>query len=50
LHKTENEWIIREWLPNATHIYLTGTFNDWQEKKEYEFKFTGNRCLGVKTG
>ncbi len=42
LHKTNNGWIIREWLPNATHIFLIGTFNDWQEKKEYEFKPLGN--------
>ena len=42
LHKIETGWVIREWLPNATHIYLTGTFNDWQEKKEYEFKSIGH--------
>jgi 1,4-alpha-glucan branching enzyme len=48
LHKIENEWIIREWLPNATHIYLIGTFNDWQEKKEYEFKFSGNGVWELK--
>ena len=38
LHKTNDGWVIREWLPNATHIYLTGNFNDWEERKEYEFK------------
>ncbi len=37
LHQTGQGWVIREWLPNATHIYLTGTFNDWQERQEYEF-------------
>ena len=29
IHKSGNGWVIREWLPNATHIYLVGTFNDW---------------------
>jgi 1,4-alpha-glucan branching enzyme len=38
LHKTSKGWIIREWLPNATHIFLIGTFNNWQEEKQYEFK------------
>ena len=38
LHKTENGWVIREWLPNATHIYLIGTFNNWQEEKKYAFR------------
>ena len=42
LHKTPDGWVIREWLPNATHIYLTGTFNNWEEKKEYEFKPLNN--------
>lgn len=42
LHKTHEGWVIREWLPNATHIYLTGTFNNWEEKKEYEFKPLNN--------
>ncbi|MCG6187423.1 alpha amylase C-terminal domain-containing protein [Maribellus maritimus] len=42
LHKTETGWVIREWLPNATHIFLIGTFNNWQEEKQYEFKPLGN--------
>ena len=42
LHKTENGWVIREWLPNATYIYLIGTFNSWQEDKKYAFQPLGN--------
>ncbi|NLI35758.1 MAG: 1,4-alpha-glucan-branching enzyme [Bacteroidales bacterium] len=38
LHPTDKGWVIREWAPNATHIYLIGTFNNWQEKEEYELK------------
>ncbi|MGE0018614.1 MAG: alpha amylase C-terminal domain-containing protein [Draconibacterium sp.] len=37
LHKTTDGWVIREWLPNATFIFLIGNFNDWQEKSSYEF-------------
>lgn len=36
LHPTNKGWVIREWAPNATHIYLIGTFNNWQEKEEYK--------------
>ncbi len=38
LHKTDNGWVIREWAPNATFIYLIGSFNDWQEQKKYAFE------------
>lgn len=38
LHRTSRQWILREWAPNATEIYLTGTFNDWSECPEYAFK------------
>ncbi|MCD7931642.1 MAG: alpha amylase C-terminal domain-containing protein [Tannerellaceae bacterium] len=35
LHKTPEGWIFREWAPNATAIYLTGTFNDWKKEDAY---------------
>ncbi|MCD8179096.1 MAG: alpha amylase C-terminal domain-containing protein [Tannerellaceae bacterium] len=35
LHKTPQGWIFREWAPNATAIYLTGTFNDWKKEDAY---------------
>ena len=38
LHKTDKGWVMREWAPNATYIYLIGSFNNWQEQKKYEFK------------
>ncbi|WP_036877235.1 alpha amylase C-terminal domain-containing protein [Xylanibacter oryzae] len=38
LHKTENEWIFREWAPNATEIYLVGDFNEWKENDNYKLK------------
>ena len=35
LHREKSQWIFREWAPNATQIFLTGTFNDWKELQEY---------------
>lgn len=37
IHKTNDGWVIREWAPNATFIYLVGTFNNWGENKAYTF-------------
>jgi len=37
LHRTIDGWVIREWAPNATFIYLIGTFNNWEEQKEFAF-------------
>jgi len=35
LHLRNNEWIFREWAPNATRIYLIGDMTNWQEKKDF---------------
>jgi len=35
LHSTGDEWIFREWAPNAQNIFLTGTFSGWEEKNDY---------------
>jgi len=35
LHREKDEWIFREWAPNAGAIFLLGTFNDWKENEEY---------------
>ena len=42
LHKTAGGWVMREWAPHATFIYLTGTFNNWEEQKKYTFEPVGN--------
>lgn len=42
LHRTNEGWVIREWAPNATHIYLVGTFNEWKEEGRYSFSHIGN--------
>ena len=38
LHFQDNQWIFREWAPNATSIYLIGNMTEWQEKKEYQLQ------------
>ena len=38
LHLEDKKWILREWAPNATAIYLIGDFNNWKEDKAYAMK------------
>jgi 1,4-alpha-glucan branching enzyme len=38
LFRTDNQWIFREWAPNATAIYLIGTFNAWKENETYKLR------------
>lgn len=38
LHKKPDEWIMREWAPNATAIYLVCEKNNWQDSPDYEFE------------
>lgn len=38
LHKTTSGWIFREWAPNATAIYLIGSFNNWQKTEDYRLR------------
>ena len=46
LHKTNKGWVFREWAPNATAIYLIGTFNDWKKDERYKNETSRIRCLG----
>lgn len=48
LHKTEKGWIFREWAPNATDIFLIGSFNNWQRTESYRLKRLGNGVWEVK--
>lgn len=41
LHKTNKGWVFREWAPNATAIYLIGTFNDWKKDERYKMRRLG---------
>lgn len=35
LHRTDEGWTFREWAPNATQVFMIGTFNGWEEKEAY---------------
>ncbi len=35
LHFVDNQWVFREWAPNASHIFLVGDMTGWQNKKEF---------------
>lgn len=37
LHKDKEGWVLREWAPNATKMYLIGDCNGWQESEEFRF-------------
>ncbi|MBP5397851.1 MAG: alpha amylase C-terminal domain-containing protein [Bacteroidales bacterium] len=42
LHRLSNgDWVIREWAPNATKIYLVGDFNNWKRSEAFAFKPVG---------
>ena len=41
LHKENGCWVIREWAPNASRIYLTGDFNNFKRLEGYAFKPVG---------
>jgi len=41
LHRTDNGWVFRELAPNATEIFLIGTFSDWKRKPEFALHKTG---------
>ncbi len=48
LQKTDKEWVLREWAPGATEIFLAGTFNRWQRLESYRLKNKGNGVWEVK--
>ena len=53
LHRTDTGWVFREWAPNATEIYLIGSFNNWEERPEFKLKpikKTGNWEIKLRLG
>ena len=49
LHHTEQGgWVLREWAPNATAIYLVGDFNSWAEMPQYAMRAKKNGVWEIK--
>jgi len=44
LFRNENGWVIRDWAPNASALYLIGDFNNWTEKEEYKLHSISHSC------
>ena len=41
LHHEGDSWVLREWAPNASRIYLIGECNNWKRSEAYAFKPAG---------
>ena len=48
LHKQPRGWVLREWAPNATEIYVIGQFNDWKENEDYKMSRIDNGNWEIK--
>ncbi len=48
LHKAPRGWVLREWAPNATEIYVIGQFNDWKEDEAYKMTRIDNGNWEIK--
>lgn len=42
LHHTPTGWVMREWAPNATAIYIIGDCNEWKKDEAYRLQPTDN--------
>ncbi|MCF8108966.1 MAG: alpha amylase C-terminal domain-containing protein [Desulfohalobiaceae bacterium] len=38
LHADKQEWVFREWAPNATRIFLIGEMNEWREDPAWQLQ------------
>lgn len=42
LHRGENgDWLFREWAPNASRMFLVGSFNGWRRSDEWALRPVG---------
>lgn len=48
LHRTKRGWVLREWAPNASEIFLVGDFNGWQEQDAYRMERIDNGNWEIK--
>lgn len=38
LHRRGRAWVLREWAPNATRLFLVGDLTGWAEKPQFALK------------
>ena len=51
LHRSaDGGWTLREWAPNATAIYLIGSFNGWQEMPAFSMRRVDNGSWEILLG
>ncbi len=50
LHHTKDGWVIREWAPNASRIYLIGDFNNWKRTPDYALQPVGSGNWELRLG
>jgi len=48
LHKTKNNWIYKDWLPNANSVYLVGDFSNWQVLEKFKLENNNNGKFEIK--
>ena len=46
LHLRGNQWVLREWAPNAERLLMVGEATEWQERPEFEFTPKGTKGCG----
>ena len=44
LHFINNQWVFREWAPNADAIFLVGDMTDWKERKSFALEKITHQC------
>ena len=50
LHFRNNQWIFREWAPNATAVYLVGDMTGWREDRAFALEKNhedGTWCINL---
>lgn len=48
LHHEKSGWVLREWAPNATAIYIVGDMNGWKKDEAYRLKPLENGVWEIK--